>query len=136
MSELRAINDFRTNTWSFDLSDLSYVYINLFMGFVDASPTVVFNNLTFGYEITSTGGTINETYPNPGIVYDETDETFLTIDTFYLQPSTDYTLNVWSNNNDIQSTGSYQFRTPDRPVPPPPPPPTGTTGTTLVYSGI
>ena len=138
MSELRAINDFRTNEWSFNLNDLSYVYINLYIGFIDTTSTVKFNNLTFGYDLISTGGTISETYPNPGVVYDETDETFLTIDTFYLHPSTDYTLNVWSNNNNIQSSGSYEFRTPDRPTPPPPPPPppTGTTGNTLVYSGI
>lgn len=135
MSELRAINDFRTNSWSFNLSDLAYSYVYLYLGFVDTDPVVMFNNLSFGYDLISTGGTISETYPNPGVVYDETDETFLTIDTFYLHPSTDYTLNVWSNNNNIQSSGSYQFRTPDRPLPPTPPP-TGTTGNTLIYSGI
>ena len=131
MSELKAISNINTNEWSFDLNDLSYLYINLYLGFCDVSPVVVFNNLTFGYELVSTGGTISETYPNPGVSYDQTDETFLTIDTFYLQPSTDYTLNVWSNNNNIESTGSFEFRTPDRPIPPTPPAPTGTTGNTI-----
>ena len=133
MSELKAISNINTNEWSFDLNDLSFVYVNLYMGFSDINPVVIFNNLSFGYELISTGGTITETYPNPGITYDQTDETFLTIDTFYLQPSTDYTLNVWSNNNNIESTGSFEFRTPDRPIPPTPPPPTGTTGNTITY---
>jgi len=129
MSELRTINDFRTNDWSFDLIDLSYNYINLYIGFADGNNVVKFNNLTFGYDLISTSGTISETYPNPGSHYEQTDETYLTIDTFYLQPSTDYTLNVWSNNNNIQSTGSYQFTTPDEPIIPP-------SGYTATYSGI
>ena len=133
MSELRTINDFRTNDWSFDLTDLSYVYVNLYIGFADGNSVVKFNNLSFGYDLISTSGTISETYPNPGVHYDETDETYLTIDTFYLQPSTDYTLNVWSNNNNIQSTGSYQFTTPAEPPKPTPAPPSGYTAT---YSGI
>jgi len=137
MSEIKAINDFRTSDWSFEMNDLNYYYVNLYIGFVDNTPTVVFNNLQFSYELISTGGTITEMYPNPGVVYNQTDETFLTIDTFYLHPSTDYTLNVWSTNNGIVSNGTFEFRTPDVPTPPPTPTPipTGTTGNTIVISG-
>jgi hypothetical protein len=78
----------------------------------------IFDNLYFGYELIGEGKTITETYPNPGVIYNESDETFITIDTFYLQPSTDYTLNLWSINNNITSNGSYEFRTPDTPLPP------------------
>jgi hypothetical protein len=118
MSELRTINDFRTNEWSFELNNLTYNYINLYIGFSNGEPRVIFDNLSFGYELIGDGKTITETYPNPGVIYNETDETFITIDTFYLQPSTDYILNVWSINNNITSNGSYEFRTPDIPVPP------------------
>lgn len=118
MSELRTINDFRTNEWSFELNNLTYNYINLYIGFSNGEQRVIFDNLSFGYELIGDGKTITETYPNPGVIYNETDETFITIDTFYLQPSTDYILNVWSINNNITSNGSYEFRTPDIPVPP------------------
>ena len=118
MSELRTINDFRTNEWSFELNNLTYNYINLYIGFSNGEPRVIFDNLSFGYELIGEGKTITETYPNPGVIYNESDETFITIDTFYLQPSTDYTLNLWSINNNITSNGSYEFRTPDTPLPP------------------
>lgn len=118
MSELITINDFRTNEWSFELNNLTYNYINLYIGFSNGEPRVIFDNLSFGYELIGEGKTITETYPNAGVIYNESDETFITIDTFYLQPSTDYTLNLWSINNNITSNGSYEFRTPDTPVPP------------------
>jgi hypothetical protein len=118
MSELKAINNFITNEWSFKLNNLTYNYINLYIGFSNGEPRVIFDNLSFGYELIGDGKTITETYPNPGVIYNETDETFITIDTFYLQPSTDYTLNLWCVNNNITSNGSYEFRTPDIPVPP------------------
>ena len=53
MSDIKAINDFRTNSWSFEMDELNYYYINLYIGFVDEIPTVVFNNLQFSYELIS-----------------------------------------------------------------------------------
>lgn len=129
MSEIRAINNFVSNSWSVALSDISSSYVNLYIGFSNNQPVVTFNNLSFGYELSSIGSNVSERYPNPGITYNSSDETFLTIDTLYLNAETEYTLNVWAINNGVECRTTEIFTTPAIPIPPQPTPgpPSGST---------
>jgi len=132
MSEIRSINNFVSNSWSVALKDISYSYVNLYIGFSNNEPVVTFNNLSFGYELLSTGSNVSKTYPNEGITYDSSDQTYLTIDTLYLKPETEYTLNLWSINNGIECRTTEIFTTPVVPPQPTPGPPSGST----ITSGI
>jgi hypothetical protein len=126
MNDIRIINNLISGEWDTQINLVEYNYFNLYIGFTNNEPVTYFNNLSFGYEFITPNGNINETYPSENVIYDSSDETFLTIDTFYIQPSTNYTLNYWAENGGVRTTGQLNFTSPVLP-PQPTPTPSGTT---------
>ena len=126
MSSIQAINNLNENQWQISASDLTYNYVDLYIGFSNGNPIVEFKDLSFGYKITAVDFTQEETYPQDNIVYISTDEQFLVVERILLQPNTFYELILTSTNDGIFSEGTFTFTTPELPTPPPGP--TGATG--------
>ena len=126
MNEIRLVKNLANGEWDTEINLVEYNYFNLYFGFTDNHSITYFNNLSFGYEFITPTGNIIETYPSENVIYDSSDETFLTIDTFYIEPSTNYTLNYWAENAGIKTTGQLNFTSPAIP-PQPTPTPSGTT---------
>jgi hypothetical protein len=128
MSTIRAINNLINQSWEILESDISYDFVNLYIGFTDGNPVVEFNNLSFSYELTRLTYPITviqgETYPQDNIVYVSTDEEFLVVEVLPLQPNVQYSLNLKSTNDGKFSETEFIFITPSEPTPGP----TGATG--------
>jgi hypothetical protein len=131
MSTIQSINNLINQSWEISESNISYDFVNLYIGFTDGNPVVEFNNLSFSYElIRLTHPTTliqKETYPKNNIVYVSTDEEFLVTEYLPVQPNVQYSLNLKSTNNEKFSETEFIFITPSEPTPVPPGP-TGATG--------
>jgi hypothetical protein len=132
MSTIQAINNLRNQQWQILESDISYDFVDLYIGFTDGNPTVEFTELSFSYELTRLTYPITviqgKTYPQDNIVYISTDEEFLVVENLPLQPSVEYSLNLKSTNAGQFSETEFIFTTPDNPGPTGPTGATGATG--------
>ena len=132
MSTIQAINNLRNQQWQILESDISYDFVDLYIGFTDGNPTVEFTELSFSYELTRLTYPITviqgKTYPQDNIVYISTDEEFLVVENLPLQPSVEYSLNLKSTNAGQFSETEFIFTTPNNPGPTGPTGATGATG--------
>jgi hypothetical protein len=112
MSKLLTKNNFKTETWSFEIEDIDPYYADILIGFTDETTTVQFDDLKFGYELQKENG-VNQTknYPVDNIKYVCTDQPFLSSDRLELRPNQNYTLRVWCENAGKLCEKTFEFST-------------------------
>mgnify|MGYP005738387709 FL=1 len=92
-----------SGVWSVDTTLLSHISNQIAIGFENnAGNTVIFNKLSFSYKITDNANSaviVDKSYPPTGIVYEESDSSFMVIDMLDLVPGHEYTLNLSATNN-------------------------------------
>jgi hypothetical protein len=118
MSKIFATDDFNTGTWSLNIEDLAFNYADMFITFTETAPVVVFDNLSFGYELT-TGDTVVQTnsFPPEGVNYVQSDQPYLVCERLLLEMETTYSLFLWCVNGGNRFEKDFSFTTP-RPTQP------------------
>lgn len=117
MSRIDVLYSAVTETFEFQENDLSPDYVDIFAGIKKHVDVILFNNLSFGYELKKNEQVISsKTWPEPGVVYLETDQEILDGDRVNWEPSTEYKLIVWFNNWGQHYSGEHVIITPD-PIP-------------------
>lgn len=112
--------DIASKTWSIDEEELGYSFIEIKFGFRDNnSLPVIFNNLSFGYQLNLDSEKISEdSRPLPGISYVSTDQNFIELFTVSeLLIGKEYSLNVWAENNGERWENTFIFFNPTFPKP-------------------
>lgn len=104
MSKIEAVNNFETGTWEINISNNLSNSINLLIGFKDKNSKIVFNDLSFGYQIKYQDEIVKtKTYPFGETVYVSMSKSqqFLESDIFEIDSHKEYQLRLWCKNNDI-----------------------------------
>jgi hypothetical protein len=114
MSTVTALYNLSTKEWTGSEDSIASNYCNFQIGFRSNQSEVVFDNLTFGYELTKFEEVIkSETFPQGPILYRSSSELYLSVSTLSLEPHTSYTVRVWAENSGERSTFEYEFSTPE-----------------------
>ena len=127
MNIITSTNNFISNNWLVEISQPIYTYADLSIGFTNNQPVVYFNNLRFGFRLTSSLDNYEKTYPQTNITYNSTDEPYLVVERLSLTENTEYHLNLWCENNGVYCETTKTFTTdilPPDPTPTPKPTPT------------
>jgi hypothetical protein len=121
MSSIIATNDLINKKWNMSVVDLGSVYAELQFRFTKQTQTVVFNNLSFGYELFDENNqrVDFQKFPRPGLTYESTDQLFIELVSLHLKAFHSYTLNIWSHEEGVQMDVSFKFKTsqPQQPFP-------------------
>lgn len=120
MRELTITNNLILQDWKFVEFGESDHSISINFRFINDTPTIVFNDFSFGFTLTQNDTLLySRSYPKEGTKYISTDQSYLESIIIDLIPDTKYALDVWSKENDIKSTGTYVFSTgiPQSPYP-------------------
>ena len=98
---------------SWDFSVVMEPYASeLEIGFEGAGYPLFFNDLSFGFRLEVNGNEYAKNYPEQGIEYLSTDQTYLSSDFFEANPGETVTLNVWANHAKSFSEDEIQFVVP------------------------
>lgn len=112
---MKILADLTTKTFTVDEETLPHLYL----GFRDnESQNVTFNNLSFGYKVTSGRKTIaTVAYPPEGVQYVSSDQDYISSDTIEVDPDTSYTVAIWVENAGEKFEGKFTTKTPPAPEP-------------------
>ena len=114
MSTVTVLYNISTKDWSGAEDSLTSNYCNLQIGFRSDQTEVVFDNLSFGFELKEFGETTQtENFPKGAILYRTSAEPYLAIAPLTLKPQTSYTVAMWVENAGERSTFEFSFATPD-----------------------
>lgn len=118
MRELTVIHDLVTRDWDFTELGESDYNISIYFKFVGTDEIVSFNNLSFGYSVSQQQTCISSSqFPKPGIRYVSTDQSYLESIAINLEPEKTYILDVWSIEDGVESTSTYEIVTKIPPSP-------------------
>ena len=111
MNFITATYNISTQEFDFVLEE-EFIYpgiTELRFAFVSSQEITIFQNLNFGYSIVQEGkGTIKaERFPEIGVKYEQADSAPLHSIKFELEAQTNYTLQVWVDNNNITTDANY-----------------------------
>lgn len=111
---MKILADLTTKTFTVDEETLPHLYL----GFRDnGSQNVTFNNLSFGYKITSGRKNVaSGTYPAEGVQYVSSDQDYISSDTIEVTPETTYNVSVWVENAGERFEDKFSTTTPAAPV--------------------
>ena len=115
MNSITVKHNLDNRIWKIDATELSNVFVDIFIGFESATNPILFRNLSFGITILRAGQEFFITkFPKPGISYISTDQPFVETVRLELMPSTEYKIKLWCEENEIfTDTQYYTFTTPE-----------------------
>jgi len=120
MSKAIAINNLDNQSWEVTYQEVAPSYVDIYINFIYQTPGTKFKNLKFKYELKQ-GENIKQygVYPPAGVRYLQSDQQYLVSERITLQPDTEYTLYLWSENDNIQSetTSTFSSPRPSQPYP-------------------
>lgn len=110
MGKIFAENNFIRATWSLNTEQISTGVNDMLISFTEELPTVSFNNLNFGYEL-RLGDNIKSygVYPPRGVTYKKSDQEYLKLVRFFLNPEQPYMLYLWSDNNGKRTEKEFEI---------------------------
>jgi len=116
MSKILVNCNLQSSDWTIREDGIQPRYTDVMFYFSDGEPVVMFNNLTFGLKlkkgaeqlIDETFGATKRFVACENTLFDN----FLENYRLYLEPNTNYTLELWCQNADIRRTYDYNFITP------------------------
>lgn len=114
MSTVTILYNLTKNQWEGNSNQLTSNYCQLEIGFCNNQPQVIFDNLSFGFELKALDKTIQtNSYPeDEHIVYRSSAQPYLVSESLILNPQTSYTLYMWAENAGKKSKFKYNFSTP------------------------
>lgn len=100
--------------WKGTENSLTSNYCDLLIGFASNQTSTVFDNLSFGFKLTTSNKVLqSQNFPeNDIVVYRSTAEPHLVSVPLNLEPNTTYTLTVWAENAGERKEFDYTFKTP------------------------
>lgn len=113
MKDLKVILDLKTQTWNIeDIDDFNKTTEVLF-GVRQVSPTVLFDNLKFGFTLLYNGNVVQEfSDPPVGTTYICSDQEYLKSIPIGVTYNQTYTLLLWAENAGVRYEFDYTFTTP------------------------
>lgn len=121
MSKIFAKDSFDLQNWQVNFDELGSYSALLYIGFTDKSPIVVFDNLSFGFEVHKDNNVQQKkSYPPSGVKYIRSDQEYLVCEKIEnLLPTESYDLFLWANNGGItfQNTFTFSVPIPNSPYP-------------------
>jgi len=118
MSTINVLYSAVTETFDFQLNNLSPHYADIFAGIKKHLDVIPFSNLSFGYELRQKGALVSSrTWPDPGVTYIQTDQEIIDGERVEWLPNTEYALKVWFMNWGQHYEGFHVFVTPPDDVP-------------------
>ena len=114
MSTVTILYNLTKDHWEGKSDYLTSNYCQLQIGFCNNQPQVIFDNLSFGFELRVLDKTIQtNSYPeDENIVYRSSAQPYLVSESLMLSPQTSYTLHMWAENAGKKSKFKYNFSTP------------------------
>jgi hypothetical protein len=116
MSKILVNCNLQSGEWTVREEDMQSHYTDVKFHFSDSEPLVMFNNLTFGVRLKKdTEELFNETFGTTKrfVALENTlFENWIENARLYLEPNTNYTLELWCDNAGIRRTYDYNFITP------------------------
>lgn len=114
MSTVSILYNLTKDQWEGKSDYLTSNYCQLQIGFSNNQPQVIFDNLSFGFELRALDKTIQtNSYPeDEHIVYRSSAQPYLVSESLMLSPQTSYTLYMWAENAGKKSKFKYNFSTP------------------------
>jgi hypothetical protein len=119
MSIIKATFETNTTTWSLSEVSPNANYIDLQINFVSDAEITVFNNLRFGYSLLKGEDVVKqEVFPIGGTI-ESARSTPVISERILVQSATEYTLDVWAENEGVRTDSIFTFSTPvpDQPFP-------------------
>jgi len=99
-----------TEEWEVSVENLELFVPFIQVGFTANSLPVLFDRLSFGFSATINGEkTLEVVHPKEGIVYDSTDQEYLTTDLVPAIPDSIVSLDFWAENNGKRYEHSFSF---------------------------
>ena len=118
MGKLYATDNFKTDNWSLDISEIGPTTNDLFITFTEEAPVITFKDLNFGYELRQHGNIKQyDMYPSGGARYKRSDQVYLEAVRLNLETEESYSLFLWAENNGQRFEKEFDFETP-RPAQP------------------
>lgn len=116
MSKILVNCNLQSGEWTVREENIQFHYTDVTFYFSDGGPVVTFNNITFGLKLkkngeelfTETFGTTKRFVACENTLFDN----FLENCRLYLEPNTNYTLELWCENDGVRRTYDYNFITP------------------------
>ena len=118
MNKLYAIDNFKTQNWELDISELGSFYNDLHIGFTDKAPIISFKKLTFGFELKQSENIKQYgVYPPNGVKYIQTDQEYLITVRLKTLPTETYELFLWAENDEKRIEKTFTLKIPKPPQP-------------------
>jgi len=113
MSKIIATDNFQTNNWILDTTEIGSHSNDLFIGFTDEAPIVEFKNLSFGYELRQNENIKSYgVYPPANTKYVRSDQEYLVSVRLNTQPNETYELFLWAENNSTRIEKTFELNIP------------------------
>jgi hypothetical protein len=114
MSTVTILYNLTKDQWEGKSDCLTSNYCQLQIGFSNNHPHVIFDDLSFGFELKVLDKIVQASrYPeNEHIVYRSSAQPYLVSESLTLSPQTSYTLCMWAENAGKKSKFNYNFSTP------------------------
>ena len=113
MSVIAVTYDLNLAQFNFEEIDLGSYTTEIHFRFYNGEQIVVFNELSFGYDLKLNGSTVSsKNYPGENQQYHETDQLYLESVNLNVLPDNTYTLAVWCNESGKLTETSFQFTPP------------------------
>ena len=112
MSTILATYNIHSQEWSVNETDLAGHYFDLQIGFAGDNPTVEFDDVSMGFELSQDSNVIESfQYPPEDTVIHSTDQPYIVNYRLNIEYSQLYSLKIWAKNAGILAKTEYQFET-------------------------